>query len=147
MNAQTLVQRYRVFLFALAAFLCVGTLTELWLTEHTQEPLQLVPFVLCVLGLLAILAAWFKPQIQTLWTMRVLMGAFVLGALIGVSQHLASNWEIIVETKPQLAASEMFFTALRGAAPMLAPGILALIAILALAATYAHPALEPKSQK
>lgn len=146
MNAQTLVERYRAFLLGLAAFMCVGTVIELWLAGHTQQPLQFVPFILCALALAAILATFLRPTPRTLWSLRVVMGTLMLGSLIGMYEHLTGNWEILLETKPNLAAAEMFWDALKGAAPMLAPGILTLVAVLAIAATYAHPALEMRAK-
>jgi hypothetical protein len=142
MSAQRLVERYRLFLLGLAAFLCLGTVTELILTEHTQEPLQFVPFVLCGLALVVIVAALFRPTRAALLSVRIMMGALVLGSLVGVYEHLESNKEILLETKPGLAPLDMLWRAVTGAAPLLAPGILVLVAVLALAATYAHPALE-----
>lgn len=146
MSAQTLVERYRAFLLGLAVFMCVGTVIELWLTGHTEQPLQFVPFIMCALAIAAILAAFLNPTRTTLWTLRIVMGLLVLGSLVGIYEHLTGNWEILLETKPNLAAAEMFWDALRGAAPMLAPGILTLVAVLAIAATYAHPALEMRAK-
>lgn len=146
MSAQTLVERYRAFLLGLAVFMCVGTVIELWLTGHTEQPLQFVPFIMCALAIAAILAAFLNPTRTTLWTLRIVMGLLVLGSLVGIYEHLTGNWEILLETKPNLAAAEMFWDSLRGAAPMLAPGILTLVAVLAIAATYAHPALEMRAK-
>jgi hypothetical protein len=42
--------------------------------------------------------------------------------------------------------SDVWFKALRGADPLLAPGILALAGILSTAATYRHPALERRRE-
>jgi hypothetical protein len=145
MTASLLEQRFRVFLLSIAAFLCVGTVIELWLTEHTAEPIQFVPFGLCALGFIVILAVLFRPTRATISTLRVMMGALMLGSLVGVYEHLMGNWEVVLETKPNLAAGEMFWEAVRGAAPMLAPGILVLVAVLALAATYYHPALGQRT--
>lgn len=145
MNAQQVNARLRAFLFITAALLCVGTVIELSLTEHTDEPIQFVPFILSVLAFVCIVFVMLKPTRGTLFTLRGVMGALVLGSLVGVYEHLASNWEIVTETKPNLAANAMFWEAVRGAAPMLAPGILVLVAALAIAATYEHPALNQPS--
>ncbi len=144
MNTQTLVERYRAFLLGLAAFMCVGTVIELWLTEHTQEPLQFVPFILCALAIIVIAAVWIRPTRATISILRIVMGALLLGSLVGMYEHLTGNWEIVLETKPGLATMELFWAAVRGAAPMLAPGILALVAVIASAATYEHPAVEKR---
>jgi len=145
MSAQTLVERYRVFLLGLAAVLCGGTVVELWLTEHTQELFQFIPFVLCAAALIAIVSVLLKPSQMTIRALRFVMALLVLGSLFGVYEHLQGNWEIVLETKPGLGVAEMFWVAVRGAAPMLAPGILVLVAVLAVAATYYHPALQNRA--
>lgn len=144
MSPQIIAERFRVFLLSLAAFMCIGTVVELALANHLQEPIQVVPFVLCTLAFLTILAVLYKPQISTIWAMRVVMGALIVGSLVGMYEHLQSNWEVVVETKPNLATAQMLWTAVRGAAPLLAPGILVLVALLAVAATYYHPALAQR---
>ena len=57
MSADLLVNRYRTFLLLVAGFSCVFTVVELWLEEHTGSPTQLIPFILCGLGVAAIAAA------------------------------------------------------------------------------------------
>lgn len=112
-----IVHRLRVFLLALAGCMCIGTVAELWLTEHIESLVQLIPFVLCGLGLL------------------------VLGALIGAYEHVEHNLAFELEIRPGATPADVWFDALRGASPLLAPGILGLAAVIALAATYYHPAL------
>jgi hypothetical protein len=129
----------RRFLLALAGAMCLGTVVELWLADHTQEPLQWVPFVLAGLGLVTLMAFWLRPTLTTLWALRSVMGLVVVGAGVGVVLHLLGNREIVLETRPGADALTMLWLALRGGAPALAPGILAVTAALAGAATYRHP--------
>ncbi len=60
---------------------------------------------------------------------------------------LNSNVSFQMEMRPGVAWTSVFFTALKGAAPLLAPGILALAGILAGAATYEHSALTYRQTK
>jgi hypothetical protein len=142
MDPNIIVGRLRTFLFALSGFMCAGTIVELILAEHTEEPLQFVPFVLCGLGLLAVAAALLRPRRATLIALRVVMGALMVGSLFGVYEHVAGNLAFELEIRPSATASAVWLQALKGAAPLLAPGVLALAAIVALAATYYHPALR-----
>jgi hypothetical protein len=144
MTSAVIEQRLRLFLLVLATFLCVGTPVELWLTDHTKQTIQLVPFGLCVLGLLALLAVLFRPSRASLLALRVAMVPVGLGALIGVYEHFDANWEFALELNPKASTVSLFWTSLHGASPMLAPGILALTAVLALAATYYHPLLNAR---
>ena len=145
MGTTTVEQRLRTFLLVLAGWMCVGTIVELFLAKHTEDAVQLVPFVLCGVGLIAVVGALRRPRRATLMTLRAVMGLLMLGSLFGVYEHLANNFAFELEMRPGAVWSDVWFAALRGAAPLLAPGILALAAIVAIAATYEHPALRRSS--
>ena len=137
----SLERRYRRFLLWLSACICAGTVVELWLSKHTEDAIQFVPFVLCAIGFAAILAALLRPQRSTLIALRVVMVLLVAGSLLGMYEHLAGNFGFELEIRPGATFSDVWFAALRGSNPLLAPGILALAGILSTAATYKHPAL------
>ena len=141
MHTTTVEQRLRTFLLGLAGWMCIGTIVELFLAKHTEDPIQFLPFLLCGMGLIAVVAALWRPQRGILIALRGVMGLLMLGSLFGMYEHLASNFAFELEMRPSAVWSDVWFQALRGAAPLLAPGILALAAIIAIAATYAHPAL------
>jgi hypothetical protein len=145
MTSTTVEERLRAFLFALAGAMCLGTIVELVLANHTKQAIQWLPFALCAAGVAAVAAAWLRPNRGTLWTLRLIMGAAAAGSLIGVYEHITSNLEVVRETKPALALLPALWQAAHGAAPFLAPGILAMAACVAIAATYAHPALADQS--
>lgn len=142
MSAEIVAARLRRFLLLLAALLCLGTLGELALLEHTGEPLQLVPFVLCALALIVIVATYFWPQRKTIWSLRVVMVLAALGGFLGIYEHLAGNQAFALEINQQISGSELLLDTLTGASPALAPGVLIITAIVAQAATYFHPALR-----
>ena len=142
MQATTIEQRFRTFLLGLAGWICAGTIAELWLQKHTETPAQLIPFGLCGLGLIAVLAALLRPRRGTLLALRLVMGLLIAGAALGCYEHIENNLELVREIRPSAALSQIWLQVLRGASPLLAPGILALAATLAIAATYYHPALR-----
>lgn len=141
MNSQQVNQRYRLFLLLLAAFIFVGTVVELWFEEHTESAVQYIPFVLSGLGLVAVTAVLLSPQRQTVWGLRIVMAITFLGSLFGIFEHIEHNLEFALEIQPNAVVSDVFWQALGGGNPLLAPGILALGAMLAAAATYYHPVL------
>ncbi len=138
--------RLRRFLLTTSALLFAGTLGELWLINHTEDPVQFIPFVLCGMGLLVLLVVRLRPRRATMLTLRAVMALVILGSLVGVYLHVESNLAFVREIQPNAPAREAVFGALGGANPLLAPGILALAAMLALAATYYHPALKKGEQ-
>jgi hypothetical protein len=72
-------------------------------------------------------------------------GRDVLGSLVGLYEHIANNIGFQLEVSPGSTIAQLISAALGGASPLLAPGILAVAAVLALAATYAYPALSVMS--
>ncbi|MBL8056450.1 MAG: hypothetical protein JNK29_07110 [Anaerolineales bacterium] len=142
LTAELILARLRLFLLTVAGLLFLGTVVELGVTGHTQSPIQWIPFGLCALGLLAVLAAWARPSRPVLLGLRASMGLVALGSLLGLYEHISGNLAFQLEIQPNAGLSDVLGKALGGANPLLAPGILALAALLAAAATYAHPALE-----
>src|SRR5690242_1604697 len=91
MDTTTIEQRLRTFLLALAGFMCLGTVAELALAEHTKTLVQLTPFVLCGVGLVTVIVALLRPRRETLIALRVVMGLLMAGSLFGIYEHLANN--------------------------------------------------------
>jgi hypothetical protein len=142
MQTTCVEQRLRTFLLVLAGWLCVGTIIELLLVGHTETVVQFIPFALCGVGLAAVGAALLRSRRGTLLGLRAVMAVLLAGSLFGIYEHVEGNLAFALEIRPGAAVSDVWTEALTGAAPLLAPGILALAALLALAATYAHPALQ-----
>jgi hypothetical protein len=147
MSADAIVARLRLFLLSLSFLSLVVTLTELLLEEHYQELLQLIPFVLGGAGLLALVAALLRPGRATLLALRGVMAGVALGGIIGTGIHLLENAEFAQEIRPNAALGAVLGEALKGAAPLLAPGALIFAALLALAATYYHPLLSSRADR
>jgi len=145
MSSETLVKRFRNFLLLVAGISCLLTLVELWAEEHTGDPPQLIPFILCGLGAVATAAVLLRPRRATVRLLRIVMSAMLVGSLFGLFEHIEHNLEFAREIRPNAAASVLLMDTLQGANPLLAPGILALAAILAIAATYYHPALQTRA--
>ncbi len=145
MNAVTFERWMRRFLLIIVECLCVGTAIELYLEKHYKETDQLIPFVLCAIGFVSVLAVQWRPNPNTIWFLRIVMIAVVLGSVLGGYLHLSTNIDFQVEMRPNQSAVDSFFAALMGTAPILAPGMLGLAGVLALAATYYHPAMGKRT--
>ncbi|MFN8468380.1 MAG: hypothetical protein U0X20_22675, partial [Caldilineaceae bacterium] len=63
------------------------------------------------------------------------------GSLLGIYEHVAGNIAFAQEILPGTPTADLLLEGLTGANPFLAPGMLAVGALIALAATYGHPAL------
>lgn len=144
MESHTLIQRYRTFLLLMAVFLFAGTVVELILQEHTSELQQMIPFILSGLGIAAVLVVLVKTSRATLSALRGVMLLAIVGSAVGLVFHLSANLGFAQEIQPNATSMQLFTDMLHGASPVLAPGILAVAALLAFAATYQHPEMGSK---
>jgi hypothetical protein len=146
MTVEALVANLRRFLLLMAMLVLLSALAELWLVDHTQETLQLLPFFLCGIGILSTGAALIRPQRSTLLVLRILMLLVAAGGVVGIALHLINNLAFEQEIRPNATTSDVLMAGLKGANPLLAPGVLVFAALLAIAATYYHPALRMSSE-
>jgi len=147
MSPADTLSRLRRFLLVLSILLLGGTVVELLLVKHWENAVQLIPFFLCALGSVVALLVLFRPRRATLLGLRVCMGLVVCGSLFGIYEHFSNNIAFQREIKSNAPMAEVLLNAVAGGNPLLAPGTLAVAAVLALAATYYHPALENKNQE
>jgi hypothetical protein len=140
---QTAVEaQIRQFLLTLAALIFLGTPVELLLQDHTEESIQWIPFVLCAFGLITVVAALLRPGRNSLIIVRSVMLVVAAGGLLGMGLHLLGNFEFEQEIRPNGTFLEVAQAALKGANPLLAPGILIFTSLVVWIATYHHPALS-----
>jgi hypothetical protein len=137
-TAAAILRRLRKFLLLLAVALFAGALVELWLVGHTEDPIQLIPFVLAVVAIVVSLLVFFWRSSGTIQVMRIWMAVVVLGTLLGVYLHIEGNVAFGREVDPKATISQLMWEGLGGGNPLLAPGVLAIAALLAIAATYRY---------
>ena len=119
-----------------------GLLLELVLLEHFESAWQFAPLVLLVLvlglgGLLMVRQSRVAVRI-----FQALMVLCVAAGVLGVYLHYAGNVEFELEREPLRHGLDLFWEAIRGATPALAPGALSQLGLLGLAYTFRHPALR-----
>ena len=92
-DAPARLRRLGGFLRCLTAGLLVETVVELLLLGHYKDPIQLLPFALCLLGLGALGLLWRRSDRLAVLAFRVTMAALALGSLVGAAEHAAGNLE------------------------------------------------------
>ena len=117
-----------------------GLLAELGLLEHWDDPWQWAPIALLGVGLVLSVAVALRPGPRLLRTFRGLMALYLLAGLLGVLLHYPGNVEFERERDPSLRGLRLFWEAVRGATPALAPGALAQLGLLGLLYAHRHPA-------
>ncbi len=137
MSDRERLARLTNFLYGLAAVMFGGTIVELLAARHFQEPVQLIPFLLCGVGLVAVLLAWRRPERMTVQGLRGLMLVTAAATVLGIWKHIEGNIEFIHEMHPTTTGWPLIVGALTGRAPLLASGALAAAATTAITATFA----------
>ena len=132
----------RRILLALVVLGSVGLLVELGLLEHFDSATQWIPLALLVVAVGAAIAAGLRHSPGTVRFFQVVMALCVVAGVIGVFLHYQGNVEFELERDGSLRGLRLFWEAIRGATPSLAPGALCQLGLLGLAYTFRHPALR-----
>lgn len=145
---RSVLDKVRKILLAILALGMAGSLTELILLKHTEDPIQWVPLVL--LGAGGAVLAWHSASggAASLRLMRWVMGGFVAAGIAGVYFHFQGSAEFKLESQPTLAGMALFWQAIRAKTPpLLAPGAMVQLGLLGLAYTYKHPVLKQSNEQ
>lgn len=119
----------------------LGAGAELLLLEHTEDVWQKLPLVLIAIGCMWLCVLTVSARSAGVRVFQVAMGLFVASGVAGILLHYQGNVEFELELQPGASGLELFWEAMKGATPALAPGTMILLGALGLAYTYHHPAL------
>ena len=135
----------RRMLLGLVFLGAAGLLVELGLLEHFDSVTQWIPLALLVVVLGATTAVHVRRRPGTVRFFQGVMALCVVTGAIGVWLHYRGNVEFELEREGSLHGLQLFWEAIRGATPALAPGALSQLGLLGLAYTFRHPALRPST--
>ena len=138
MSTAEVLRRLRLFLLVLSALLFAGTLLELYLVNHSEDAIQWLAFIFAGVGLLATLAVLARRGPTTVRVLRWSMVLVIVGSLFGIYEHVSNNIAFEREIQPNATLSRLLWKGIAGANPLLAPGTLAIAALLSLAGTYKY---------
>jgi hypothetical protein len=113
---------------------------ELLLIGHVEDPLQLVPILLLPAGLAAVAWHALRPGRATAREVQLVMALFVSSGALGVGLHYRGNQEFELEMYPEMSGLELVRATVTGATPVLAPGSMALLGLVGLAAVHGFTA-------
>jgi hypothetical protein len=114
-----------------------GTVSELVLLEHYEDPWQFVPLVLVALAFIAL--GWYTRQPNTVSrrAMQIIMVLFLLASLAGLVLHFRGAAEFQLETNPDIGKWELVKKVMRAKAPpVLAPGVMLQLGLIGLVLTF-----------
>jgi hypothetical protein len=132
----------RQVLLALVVVGALGLLIELALLEHFDSVSQWIPLALLVVVLGAAVGVHARPGPRAIRVFQAVMALCVVAGAVGTFLHYRGNVEFELERDGSLRGLRLFWEAIRGATPALAPGALSQLGLLGLAYTYRHPALR-----
>jgi hypothetical protein len=136
-SAADVVGRLRRWVLGVLVLGLMGTVTELVLLEHYEQPLQLVPLVLIVTAGVVIVWHVMRHDTASLRTLQVVMGLFVLAGFLGMAAHFHGSAEYQLELDPDMSTWDLLEKILRAKAPpLLAPGMMLQLGLLGLAYAY-----------
>ena len=145
-DADTVVERLRLWVLGVIVLGLVGTMTELLLLEHDEEALQFVPLVLMVLGAVALVWHAVRKDTASLRALQIIMGLFVLSGFAGMAAHFHGSMEYQLELNPDLGVGELLEKIAQAKAPpLLAPGMMIQMGLLGLA--YAFTDIRYRGRK
>ena len=136
------VRAIRALLLVLFAFGVVGSGVELLLLEHTEDVWQLSPLILMGLALAVMVWLVLDQRRVSVQIFQAMMLLHVASGLFGLYLHYRGNVEFELEMYPGLSGMALFWEALKGATPSLAPGTMLVLGLLGLLYTFRHPALR-----
>ena len=121
----------------------LGTVTELVLLEHYEQPLQFVPLVLIVAALAVLLWQFRRRDVASRRATQIVMALFVLAGFVGFVAHFQGSAEYQLELNPDMSTWELLEKIVRAKAPpLLAPGMMLQLGLLGLAYVFSDSKLS-----
>ena len=111
-------------------FMMAGTAMELYLLEHYEDVLQLIPILCIGIALLLVFILFFRRTSITMGLFKIVLGITALSGIYGTFLHLRANYEFELEMKPGAHGWDLFTESLSGALPTLAPGSMIVLALI-----------------
>ncbi len=139
-SAEQVLELLRRWILGVLVLGLAGTVVELVLLEHYEEPLQYVPLVLiaAAVGVLAWLLVRYDAA--SLRALQILMALFVLASFVGFVAHFVGSAEYQLELDPDMSTWDLLEKVLHAKAPpLLAPGMMMQLGLLGLAYVYTDP--------
>jgi cation transport ATPase len=138
----------RLWILGILLLGLLGTVTELVLLGHYEEPLQFVPLVLIVAALPTLWWEFSRRARASRRAMQVLMALFVLAAFLGFAAHFHGSAEYQLELNPDMSTLELLEKILRAKAPpLLAPGMMLQLGLLGLAYVFSDTRFRRSGSK
>ena len=123
----------RRWVLAILVLGLLGTVTELVLLEHYEQPMQFVPLILIVAAVAVLAWEFRRHDFASRRAVQIVMVLFVLAGFVGFVAHFYGSAEYQLELNPDMSNWELLEKVLRAKAPpVLAPGMMLQLGLLGL---------------
>ncbi|MDW3651910.1 MAG: hypothetical protein R8P61_32855 [Bacteroidia bacterium] len=120
------------YLLAIFLFSLFGSVAELFLLEHTEGFWQQVPIILMPVSLVVLVWYYLDDRKLSRRSFQLVMGLFIISGFAGIGLHYNGNLEFELEMYPSMEGWELIWKTLKGATPVLAPGMMTALGLLGL---------------
>ena len=128
------IEVLRLWIVGVLVLGLLGTVTELVLLSHYEQPMQLVPVILILAAVVALVWQLLRHDAASLKALLVIMALFVLAGFVGFAAHFYGSAEFQLELDPSMGTWELLEKVLRAKAPpLLAPGMMMQLGLLGIA--------------
>jgi|TARA_B110000444_G_scaffold42268_1_gene38183 amino acid permease len=111
-------------------FMMIGTLLELYLLNHYENILQLIPVLCIAIALINSIFIYFRRSKASNNIFKIVLFLTSISGISGVFFHLQANYEFEQEIKPTANSLELFLESISGAFPVLAPLSMVVLALI-----------------
>jgi uncharacterized membrane protein len=138
----------RRWLLAILVLGLLGTVTELVLLEHYEQPTQFVPLILIVAAIAVLAWEFRRHDLASRRAVQIVMALFVLAGFVGFVAHFYGSAEYQLELNPDMSNWELLEKVLRAKAPpLLAPGMMLQLGLLGLAYVFSDSRFRRSEMK
>ncbi len=115
----------------------VGTVIELLLLAHYEQPLQFVPLVLIAAAMVVIVWQVRRRDAASLAAFKIVMVLFAVSGFVGIAAHFYGSAEFQLEIDPSIRTWDLLMKVIHAQAPpLLAPGMMLQLGLIGLAYAY-----------
>ena len=134
------IEVLRLWILGVLLLGLLGTVTELVLLEHYEQPMQLVPLALIVLAISCLGWNFAREDLISRRALLIVMALFVLAGFVGGIAHFLGSVEFQLELDPSMSTWALLVKVMRAKAPpVLAPGMMLQLGLLGIAYVLSDP--------
>ena len=128
------LETLRGWILAVLVLGLAGTVVELVLLSHFEQPVQMIPVALIALSIVALAWHVMSRNALSLKVLMLVMALFVLAGFAGFVAHFHGSAEFAQELDPDIGGWDLLLKVLHAKAPpLLAPGMMLQLGLLGFA--------------